>query len=207
VQLLLIAILGVATLTLAGMALSQWRRRVAWRRAAGECDLKFSLQDIFDLPRRYAGLSLMQAGHSAYADNLIYGRLDEWFLRAFDYRFEAGHGPQRVTRRYCVVAAETQLSLAGASAWRDVELDSPAALLSMGPSPAAGWHAAGDAGVAAALAACWPAEGAKAIWIQANEGVVLFATPGRLDRGRLVRQLRATAAGLSRLAREAAGAA
>ncbi len=202
-QLLLIGILGVVTLALVVMAASQWRRRVAWRQAATECSLKFSSQDIFDLVRRYAGFALMQAGHSAYADNVIHGKLSGWSFRAFDYRFEAGHGPQRVTRRYCVVAAETPLYLAGASVWRDVELDSPAGLTSTAAPQETDWGVAGDAEAAAMLTGCWPAEGSQAIWMQAAEGVVLFATPDRLGGGKLRRQLRAVTTALDRLTEQA----
>jgi hypothetical protein len=190
---LLIAVLGVATLGLVGLAGAQLYRRRVLARIAGECGMRFSVRDPFDVTRRYAQCELMQSGHSAYAENVIYGRVDQWFLRAFDYHVEAAHGPHRFTRRLSVVAADTDYPWAPALVWRGdharVVPILPGAPLSL-PD---GWQGCGEGAQAQRLIESWPAEGSPGVGIQACGTRLLFWAGGRLGPSALARQLRAVA--------------
>jgi hypothetical protein len=92
------------------------RRLAAW---AGEHDLHFDVQDPYDIPTRYTDFALISCGHSPWTCNVSHGRGTRGQLRAFDYRYEVGHGPRRMTRRYAVVLLETDLDLPEVLLWHD----------------------------------------------------------------------------------------
>lgn len=201
-QPLLITILAVATLSLIVMGARQWRRQVRLVRAAHDIGLKFSAEDIFDVKQRYAGFELMQSGHSACADNVIFGRMRDWSLRAFDYSFEAGHGPRRLIRRFSVIAADAHLPLPDCLIWRG-EDSCPASLPAAAAVTIAGqWQATGDLAAAGQLARHWSGSDGQAIGIQAQEGRLLFSTPGQLDGQAMAGRLRAVADCLEKLSLE-----
>ena len=70
-----------------------------------------------NITRRYPEFILASAGHSGRAENVIHGRYEGWDLRAFDFYFEAGHGPQRLARRYSVLVAEAGVDMPPALIW------------------------------------------------------------------------------------------
>ena len=200
----LIAILSVAALMRVAMAGARWRRRRALARAAHELGLRFSAEDPFDLPRRYAGSALMQLGHSACAENVVFGRLAGWPLRWFDYRFEAGHGPHRLTRQLNVVAAETQLQCGLALACRGTAGgEAMGVLCEVFPVEGGWWRRAAHAKQADRLIGAWPATGSEAVSIHAFGGVVLFALPQCAGARQLARQLTAVTDCLDALAAKA----
>jgi len=138
---ILIGALGAGLLALAWMGVAQRRRRRRLARVGGRMGLKFSPADPFDLTRRYAGFVLASAGHSPRAENVLYGRYDRWALRAFDFYFEAGHGPRRLARRYSVIAADTDLPLPAALIWHAGDREH-VPLRARGPAPRVGpWRA------------------------------------------------------------------
>ncbi len=114
---ILIGALGVGMVVLTWMGLAQRARRRLLARTADEMGLKFSAADLFHLTQRYPGFVLADAGHSPRAENVLYGRYEGWNLRAFDFWFEAGHGPRRVARRYSVLAAEANVDIPPALIW------------------------------------------------------------------------------------------
>jgi hypothetical protein len=83
--------------------------------------LRFSQDDLFDVPRRYAPFALMRAGHSCRAHNVIYGRREGLAVRAFDFHYEIGHGPARSTRRYWCVVVETDRDLCRLILWNHMD--------------------------------------------------------------------------------------
>ena len=111
--------LGAVMIGLLVVGVREHLRRQAYARAAHAAGLLFAAADPFDVTSRYAGFVLCQAGHSFRAENVMHGRQAGWLLRAFDYRFEIGHGPGRQTRRYSVIAAETPLALSPALLWHE----------------------------------------------------------------------------------------
>ncbi len=99
------------------------RRRNRLARAAHEAGLLFSADDPFDVPRRYADFALVGAGHGGRATNVTYGRLGGLPIRAFDFRYEIGHGTRRHTRHYAVVVVEADAPLPTFSLWSSRQAD------------------------------------------------------------------------------------
>ena len=101
----------------------QVRRRDRLARAAHEAGLLFSADDPFDVARRYAAFVIIGAGHGGRATNVTYGRLDGLPVRAFDFRYEIGHGTRRSTRNFAVVVVESPDSLPPFLLWRAQDAD------------------------------------------------------------------------------------
>ena len=110
--------LVIAVIIFTAVGLRQWRRRVRLARKADELGLRFSVDDLFDIPRRYAELALMGSGHSLTAENIAYGHLESRPLRAFDLHYEIGHWTRRLMRRYSGVLLELSRSLPDLLVWR-----------------------------------------------------------------------------------------
>ncbi len=121
--LILILALAAGVAVLAWMGWSRRHRLNMLSRAAGEMGMRFSPNDPFDLTRHYSRFVLASAGHSGRVENIIHGRYDGWRLRAFDYYFEVGHGPRRLSRRYSVIAADTDLNLPDMLMWSADDTD------------------------------------------------------------------------------------
>ena len=120
-MLLLIAFtvpLAIAVMIFTAVGLRQWRRRTGLARKAGELGLRFSVDDLFDIPRRYAELALMGSGHSLTAENVAYGHQEGRLVRAFDLHYEIGHGTRRLMRRYSGVLLEMPRPLPELLVWR-----------------------------------------------------------------------------------------
>lgn len=199
-QAVLIAILTVAVSALIGLGLLQWRRRRLLSRLALAHGMRFSVADPFAIPQRYAGCEWMRSGHSAYAENVIFGRLGGWLLRAFDYHFEAGHGPQRLTHRVSVVLAETPMTWRPVVVWRGDEVAAPG-VLSGTVMADSDWLAVGDLAQAKTLSRCWPEAGSEAVSIETWEATVVFVAPGRMTEAEFGSQLTAVVDCLNALQR------
>ena len=120
---ILIGVLLVSVCSFAVLGLARHRRVASLARRAHEKGMRFVPRDPFDVPRRYARFELIRCGHSAHAENVTHGRVDGWPVRAFDFRFEAGHGTRGLTRQYGVVVADTDLSLPAVLMWHEKDLD------------------------------------------------------------------------------------
>lgn len=101
----------------------QVRRRDRLARAAHEAGLLFSAEDPFDVTRRYARFAIIGGGHGGRATHMTYGRLGGLPVRAFDFRYEIGHGTRRQGRHYAVVAVEALGPVAPLLLWRCGDLD------------------------------------------------------------------------------------
>ena len=117
------ALVLAAPLLAVGHFASLWwrqRRRVRglWS-CAQQTGMSFSREDLFDLPIRYACFALVSGGHSPWAANVTYGRLEGLAVRAFDLRLEAGHGPRRLVRPYAVTVIETDSPLPALILWNN----------------------------------------------------------------------------------------
>lgn len=200
-QWVLIAVGVLASATLAGAGLRQRRRRGELARLAERLGLRFAVQDFMNLPDRYGRSLLMQAGHSAYAQNILFGRLGGCFLRAFDYCFEVGHGPQRQVCRLTVVAGDTSRPRPPAAAWQG----SPAAaalICAEGQAGPDGWHWAGSAEAAAALRDAWSTAAGPITLLTAGRAV-LAACSEQLAGRQLEVLLHAAVAWVEELERQA----
>lgn len=197
---LLVGILGVCSIVLIVAGLRQWARRRHLGRFAHECGLKFSWRDPFGLIQGYGACRLMQAGHSAHVDGVLFGRFGDWNVRMFDLGFEVGHGPNRSVRRYTMIAAELPHPVATSLVWRDGGDELSVALPTPAPRPIdQRWTFTDDATIAGAVRDAWGAEASESIGVETAERLVLFATADSLDGEGLLRQLVAAAACLAAL--------
>lgn len=201
-QVLLILILSAATLVLCWMALSQmWRRRELAQLADGS-GLRFLPEPTAGFLRRYGECELMRSGHSGVAENVLFGRLGKWHLRAFDYHLEAGHGTQRLVRSLSVVAVEGGVEHEVALAWRGEAVGGPFPRLCGAQRMDRDWLGAGALRWAKALMKSWPASGTDKVSIQVQDGVILFAAPALLSGSALALQLEAVESCMNRLVGE-----
>lgn len=185
------------------LARSQRRRRLGLSRSAHEVGMRFSATDIFQLSRRYACFVLAQAGHSPVAENVLYGRFDRWQMRLFDYRFEAGHGPRRMVRRYSVIVAETDLHAPRTILW-DSRDEQPPPLVVQQPQGQMGrWWVVQGREYAAPLAAAFDEMAAEPLHIQAQDGMIIACSARRWQSGEIPQRLQEMSKALARLERHA----
>ncbi len=199
-QLVLVLFLVLAAALLVRSGFIRRRRLRRLGHLAELQGLRAAGRDFMGLPARYAKCLLMQSGHSAYAENLLFGRTGNCFLRAFDLRFEAGHGPQRQSCLVTVVAAETMRARPSVAIWRDEP--AAAALLCMENLAAGqdGWIRVGDEATAEELAAAWPAQLRPVTLLTAGKSI-LAACPGQLAQHQLADWLHAMVAWVGKLER------
>jgi hypothetical protein len=106
---------------------------------------RFSREDPFDIPQRYRDFVLISCGHSPRAFNVMYGQVESWTLRSFDFRYEVGHGTRRMSRLYSVVAIDTQLKLPDVMMWNDGDSDNAPLEIRQVDGHIGRWSFAGDA--------------------------------------------------------------
>ena len=186
---MLIGAIAAASISFVVMGLAQLRRTRALARRAHGTGLKFSGDDPFDMPRRYADFSLIALGHSPQAHNVSYGRLAGWLIRTFDFHYEVGHGPRRITRRYSVVTAETDLDLPAVTMWNNSDAEYAPLAIRYSGNHVACWTFLGDEQVARAIAHVgWPlAESGLSAETCGN--VMMFCIPARRSTKRAGRLL------------------
>jgi len=129
----------------------------AWRtRALGgesrRMGFRFSAGDPFDVPRRYADFALISSGHSRRAGNVGYGRMEGQLVRVFDFRYEVGHGTQRLTRYYKVILIETSRPLPRVLMWHDADAEAAPLQARPGDGHVACWSYHGNGEAASLLA-------------------------------------------------------
>lgn len=148
---LLIGVLIATVVSFAVMGLLQIYRTRALSREAHGLGMQFSPDDPFDVPRRYADFALVQSGHSPRADNVTHGRMEGRHVRAFDFRYEVGHGPRRVSRHYKVAVVEAKRELPDVLMWNDQDAESVPFQVRNSDAHLAGWAYCGNGELAAAL--------------------------------------------------------
>ena len=182
--LLLVAVLVAAVASFIIMGLMQIRRTRALAREAHELGLRFSPGDPFDIPRRYAHFALIGSGHGPRASNVTHGRLSGRPVRAFDFRYEAGHGTQRVARHYNVIVLETDGDLPELWMWNDNDAESAPLRSASGPRRVACWTYTGDGELAGALSEALEPLGPDGTSFEANSTGLMIFTPVRRGRAR-----------------------
>lgn len=175
---LLVGVLVVSVFSFAVMGLRRHRRVAALARRAHQKRMRFSAADPFDVPRRYAAFELVRSGHSPHANNVTYGGLGGWAMRAFDFRYELGHGTRRLTRQYGVVVIETDLPWPGVLMWHEGDLqDGPMAARRCRRRHAC-WLCGGSEDLTRRLAdLCWPLAEHRAS-VQVCGSILMFCLPG-----------------------------
>jgi len=176
---LLVGVLVASVVSFAIMGLLQRRRTRRIARKAHEMGMRFSSDDPFDMPRRYAGFALMGSGHSPKAGNVTYGRLDGQPVRAFDFRYEVGHGTRRLTRHYSVIVSETDTPTPPVLMWHEQDAECAPLAVRSSDRQTACWRYVGSEAIASALAeACMPlAEDGLSLQIFGT--AVMFCVPKR----------------------------
>lgn len=182
--LLLIAVLAVSVLVFLAMGLSQRRRKRQLARQAHRAGMRFYSDDPFDLPRRYAGFAVMSAGHSHQASNITQGRLDIMPIRAFDLRYEVGHGTRRTTRHYTVVAADVPEAAPSAIAWHMDDLAAAPLLVAATGHRRGSWRCIGDLESLEILTAACAGLASNPVSIQCSGKSLLICIPVDRDRNR-----------------------
>lgn len=122
-SIVLSGVLLAAVVSVVVMGIRQRRRCQRLSQQAHGSGLRFAAEDPFDVPLRYRHFALIDAGHSPRAHNVTYGRLHGLPVRAFDFRYEVGHGTRRLTRHYAVVVVETEQSLPAVLLWNREDLE------------------------------------------------------------------------------------
>jgi len=174
---LLIGILLAAVVWFAALGVLQHRRTRMLARKAHELDLRFSDQDPFDVPRRYADFAIVGCGHSPRAHNVTYGRLDGLVVRAFDFRYEIGHGTRRAARHYNVVVMEADAALPSILMWNDADVEYAPIALRQGQGRVACWRVLGAESLAAQLGYACNAQADYGISMQTIDRALMLCVP------------------------------
>jgi len=148
---MLIGVLVASVVSFLVMGLVQFGRTNSLARKAHQMRMKFSSSDPFDVPCRYGQFALIANGHSGRANNVTYGRLEGWPVRAFDFRYEVGHGTRRLTRHYSVVVAETELDLPPVLMWNERDIEGSPMAVRQSSGRLAWWFYVGSDALAATL--------------------------------------------------------
>jgi hypothetical protein len=190
----LLLVLTAALCGFGALGMLHSRRAGALRRDAHEMGLRFSSEDPFDLPGRYAEFALVDNGHSPVASNVSYGRMDGLAVRAFDFRYEIGHGTRRQTCHYDVVVFETDTKLPGTLMWHREDI-------AFAPLPArqirgliGQWTYCGDGQMAARLSAAWGSDVCQGVSMQSRSNAIMMCRPARRVRQRYTQWLKAAIA-------------
>lgn len=159
------------------MGALQVRRTRALAGEAHRMELRFSPDDPFDVPRRYADFALVHCGHSPRASNVTYGRVGGCPVRAFDFRYEVGHGTRRSARHYSVIVVETDLSLPFVLMWHEGDAQAAPLAVRQAGKRRGGWFCLGSDRLAASLAdACAPMTGDR-VSMQTRENAIMLCMP------------------------------
>lgn len=169
--------LAICIASLGLIALRQARRSRRLSRRAHEIGLRFSQDDLFDIPRRYLTFAIMQAGHSSRAHNVIYGRRDGLPVRAFDFHYEIGHGTTRTTRRYWVVIVEMDQPLTPIILWNRLDSDLVPIEVLMTDTQVRFWSCRGSAEVADELCPILEPLASSGVSLQSCGQALMIAMP------------------------------
>jgi hypothetical protein len=114
---LLLCVLAIAVVSFLVMGVRHARRAQILAGFAYDQGLRFSREDSLGIVRAYRGYALIRSGHSPRASSVIHGHVEGRQVRAFDFRYEAGHGPKRICRNYHVVVVSGPSELPPAILW------------------------------------------------------------------------------------------
>jgi hypothetical protein len=177
--LLLVAGLAASTVWFVVVGASHARRTKVLARRANEMGMLFSVDDPFDIPRRYADFAIVSSGHSGRACNVTHGRIEGLPARAFDFHYELGHGTRRLRRCYGVVSLETGGQLPSLLLWQEPEATfAPLAVLQT-DGRRGGWSFRGEAVLADIVLAADPAPPGLGACFETQGGTLILATPVR----------------------------
>jgi len=176
---LLICVLAAAVGSFALMAFRRHRRTARLAQKAYQLNMRFAAADLFDIPRHFSRFAVISSGHSPSASNVSYGRIDGCPVRAFDFRYEVGHGTRRQTRHYGIIAIEVQDPLPEVLMWADSDARAAPADVRWRDRRLGAWSFRGDEGLARTLAEACAGLAEQVDGIQALGNAVLVSIPAR----------------------------
>lgn len=187
-QIVLMAILTVAlsatAVSFVVMGIRQKRHTRHLARQADEQGLHFSSDDPFDIPERYRRFTLLSCGHSPRARNVTHGRINALPLRAFEFRYEIGHGTRRTTCRYSAVIVDVQNEAEALTMWNHSDAEQ-APLESRRVHGETGcWSYCGSARLAERLSHAAGALALEGLSLQVQGSEVLLCLPATRPRER-----------------------
>jgi hypothetical protein len=155
-----------------------WHGRVM-SRYSNEHDLRFNRDDPFGIPLVYRRFALISCGHSPRACNVTHGRVAGRVVRAFDFRYEIGHGTLRVTRRYGVVVVDMETPDHNVLMWNDSDAQHAPLEVRQIDGHVGCWSFTGDADLAKTLAGHVGPLGADGLSMQARDGLLMLYLPAK----------------------------
>lgn len=183
---ILIGALAAGVIVLAVMGVRQGLRRRRLAGAAHGTGMLFSISDPFDLPRRHRGFLLFSGGHSPIAENVMYGRRGGLNVRVFDFTFEAGHGPSRLSRRYGVISTETDLNLPEVLLWPFGDTEHAPLLVRQATERAMDWLVVAGRAWAGMVAEAFAELAGEPVGIEIAGGVVVVCRAGGWPAGSIL---------------------
>jgi hypothetical protein len=185
VQIAFLVILVVALLAAVVSFLTMGVRDAARSRAMGrQCarrGLRFDRDDPYDIPLRYGDFALLAGGHSPRATNVAHGQTPYGALRAFDFRYEVGHGARRATRCYSVVVVDSPQPRPRALLWNGDDLEQGPLALAHPDGQTGRWVHQGGGELAGriAQAACPLDEQGLSVQTRGTRMMLFWPTRGR----------------------------
>jgi len=194
---LLMAVVLASVVAMVVTSLRQYRRRMRLGQLASQHGLRFSVDDPFDVPRRYADFALIASGHSPAASNFIFGHIEGLPVREFDFQYEVGHGTRRLTRRYGVILLEMPSDPGSLLMWH--EDDSPPVSAGQACQQFGPWSFCGARTLAEAVAATGQDLFDKGGCVEVRRSVMLLAVPAPLGPRKCPTQLASIATAIRKL--------
>jgi len=173
---------AVVSFVVMGIRQNLHTRRLA--RQAEENQLLFSFDDPFDIPERYRHFALLSCGHSPRATNVTHGRWDSLPLRAFEFRYEIGHGTRRTTCRYTVVIVDLQTHAGDLILWNHSDAQQAPLETRLVHGEVGCWSYSGAANLADVLARTVGGLAAEGLSVQVQGTDILFCLPAARQQGR-----------------------
>lgn len=176
--------LPAAAVSFVVMGVRQTRHARRLARQADERGLHFDSGDPYDIPERYRRFTLLSCGHSPRATNVTHGRLDSLPLRAFEFRYEIGHGPRRTTCRYSAVIVDLQSDVEDLLMWNQSDAQQAPLEARKVDGQAGLWSYQGRMHPAERLARIADSLAEEGLSLQVRGGELLLSLPAERPRGK-----------------------
>ena len=100
----------VAVLIIVSLKAAAKRRQELFA-LAYQLGLTFNHDDPFDIPNLYDNFSCISKGHNRNAYNVLYGRIDNYDVKIFDFRYKTGSGKNESTHHLSAMALDIDVQI------------------------------------------------------------------------------------------------
>jgi hypothetical protein len=177
----LVILLGALTGVFSFMGLRHRRRGQRIAEFVASIGMEYRRTDVHRLAGGHEDLALLSAGHARRAENIAWGRMGGVPTIAFDFRYEIGHGLQRMTRFYSVVILDLPHTIDPVLLWHEGDLEWAPLLAKLAEHQLDRWVFSGDGDQAQRMArACGPL-GSLPVSVQILDGMLMFCCPTRTE--------------------------